>query len=50
MTIDEKDNMIEQLMVDGNAAMAATAASSHSDKGMVMECEVSNKDFVLSSR
>jgi hypothetical protein len=46
MTINEKDTMIKQAMADHNAAMAATAVSSHSDEGMVMEHEVSDKDFV----
>jgi hypothetical protein len=50
MTINEEDPMIEWIMADRDIAMAATAASPHSEEGKVMECEVSNKDFVRSSR
>jgi hypothetical protein len=42
--------MVECILANCDAAMAATAVLSHSDKGMVMECEVSNEDFVQSSR
>jgi hypothetical protein len=49
MTIDEEDKMIKQIMADCNAAMAATAVSPHLEEGKVLECEVSNEDFVWSS-
>jgi hypothetical protein len=46
MTINEKDEMFEQLLVDCDAAMAA---SMHSEEGTVIEYKVSNEDFVWSS-
>jgi hypothetical protein len=33
-----------------NAAMAATAALTQSEEAMIIECEVSEEDFVRSSR
>jgi hypothetical protein len=48
MTID--DQMIKLIMADRNAAMAATALSPHSEEGKVVECEISDKDFVWPSR
>jgi hypothetical protein len=50
LTIDEEDKMIEQIMADHDAAMAARAASPHSEDRKVMEYEVSDEDFVWSSR
>jgi hypothetical protein len=49
MTTNEKDNMIK-IFADRNTAMAAIAASMQSDAEMIVECKVSNKDFVWSSR
>jgi hypothetical protein len=37
--------MVEHILANHNAAMAATAVSLHSDEGTVMECEVSDKDL-----
>jgi hypothetical protein len=49
MTTDEQDNMIEKLLADRDAAMAATAASTQSEEATIIECEVSEEDFVRSS-
>jgi hypothetical protein len=49
MTINEEDQMIEQIMANHNVAMAATAVLPHLDKGKVIECEVSDEDFIQSS-
>jgi hypothetical protein len=49
MTSDEQDDMIEKLLADHNAAMAATAASTQSKKATIIECEVSEEDFVRCS-
>jgi hypothetical protein len=46
MTIDEKNDMIEQIMADHNAAIVIATASTHLEEGTIVECEVSNKDFV----
>jgi hypothetical protein len=40
MTIDEEDKMIEWIMADHDAAMAATAVSPHSEEGKVLEHKV----------
>jgi hypothetical protein len=50
MTTNEQDNMIEKFLANRNAAMAATAASTQSEEAMIIEREVSEKDFVQSSR
>jgi hypothetical protein len=50
MTMDERDKIIEQFMADHDTVMTVAAASTHSDEVTVMECEVSDKDFVWSSR
>jgi hypothetical protein len=42
--------MVEHILVNRDATMVTTAVLLHSDEGMVMECEVSDKDFVWSSR
>jgi hypothetical protein len=49
MTTDEQDNMIEKLLADRDAAMAATAASMQSEETMIIEREVSEEDFVRCS-
>jgi hypothetical protein len=49
MTTDEQDNMIEKLLADRDAAMAATAASMQSEEATILEREVSEEDFVWSS-
>jgi hypothetical protein len=41
MTTDEQDNMIEKLLADCDAAMAATAASTQSEEAMIVGREVS---------
>jgi hypothetical protein len=50
MTTDEKDDMIKKLLADRNATMAATAASMHLEEATIIECEVSEENFVWSSR
>jgi hypothetical protein len=47
--VDEEDDMVEHILANHNAAMAATAALVHSSEGMMIECEVSEEDFVWSS-
>jgi hypothetical protein len=42
--------MVEPILVNCNAAMAATAASIHSSKSMIIEHEVGEEDFIQSSR
>jgi hypothetical protein len=49
MTTDEQDNMIEKLLADRDAAMAATAASMQSEEAMIIEREVSEENFVQCS-
>jgi hypothetical protein len=52
MMLDEPDEFIQQVMANHNAAMAATAESMTlmgTRKGMVVEREVDNSDFVRSS-
>jgi hypothetical protein len=49
MTTDEQDNMIEKLLADCDAAMAATAASTQSEEATIIECEVSEQGFVRCS-
>jgi hypothetical protein len=47
--VDEEDEMVEHVLANRDAAMAATAASAHSSEGTIIEREVSEKDFVWSS-
>jgi hypothetical protein len=47
--VDEEDDMVEHILANRDAVMAATAASAHSSKGTIIECEVSEEDFVWSS-
>jgi hypothetical protein len=49
MTSDEKDDMIENLLADRDAAMAATAVSTQSEEATIIEREVSEEDFVRCS-
>jgi hypothetical protein len=42
--------MVKHILANCNAAMATTAASTHSSEGTIIECEVSEEDFVRSSR
>jgi hypothetical protein len=41
--------MVEHILANCDAAMAATAASMHSSKGTIIEREVSQEDFVQSA-
>jgi hypothetical protein len=50
MTTDEQDDMIEKLLANHDAAMAATAASTQSEEALIIEREVREEDFVWSSR
>jgi hypothetical protein len=47
--VDEEDDMVEHILANHDAAMAATAASAHSSKGTIIEREVTKEDFVQSS-
>jgi hypothetical protein len=47
--VDEEDEMVKHILANCDAAMAATAASVHSSEGPMIECEVSEEDFVWSS-
>jgi hypothetical protein len=47
--VDEEDEMVEHILANRDAAMAATAASAHSSEGPIIEREVSEEDFVRSS-
>jgi hypothetical protein len=47
--VDEEDEMVERVLANRDAAMAATAALVHSSEGTIIECEVSEEDFVRSS-
>jgi hypothetical protein len=49
MTTDEQDNMIEKLLADRDAAMAATAASMQSEEATIIERGVGGEDFVRCS-
>jgi hypothetical protein len=52
MTLDEEDHFIQQIMANHDAAMAATAVSTtqtSTSKGMLVEREVDDVDFVRSS-
>jgi hypothetical protein len=49
LTVDEEDDMVEHILANHDAAMAATAESTHSSEGTIIECEVSEEDFVWSS-
>jgi hypothetical protein len=48
--VDEEDEMVEHILANRDAAMAATAASTHSSEGTIIEREVSEEDSVRSSR
>jgi hypothetical protein len=41
--------MVEHILANRDAAMAATAALAHSSKGLIIDREVSEEDFVRSS-
>jgi hypothetical protein len=47
--VDEEDEMVKHILANRDAAMAATAALAHSPEGPIIECEVSEEDFVQSS-
>jgi hypothetical protein len=52
MTLDEQDDFIQQIMADHDTATAATMESTTqtgTSKGMLVEREVDNTDFVRSS-
>jgi hypothetical protein len=50
LTIDEEDDMVEHILVNHNATIAATAVLSHLSEGAIIECKVNKEDFVWSSR
>jgi hypothetical protein len=50
MTTNKQDDMIEKILADHDAALAATAASMQSEEATIVEREVSEEDFVQSSR
>jgi hypothetical protein len=53
MTLDEQDNFIQQIMANCDAAVAATAESTtatSTSEGTLVEREVNDSDFVMSSR
>jgi hypothetical protein len=50
MTTNEQDNMIEKLLADRDAAMAATAVSTQLEEATIIEHEISEEDFVQCSR
>jgi hypothetical protein len=50
MTTDEQDDMIEKILADCDAALAATGVSAQLEEATIMEHEVSKEDFVWSSR
>jgi hypothetical protein len=47
--VDEEDEMVERILANHDAAMAATAASAHSSEGLIIDRKVSEEDFVRSS-
>jgi hypothetical protein len=47
--VDEEDQMVEHILANRDAAMAATAALAHSSEGPIIERKVSEEDFVWSS-
>jgi hypothetical protein len=49
LTVDEEDEMIEHVLANRDAAMAATAASTNLSEGTIIERKVSGEDFVQSS-
>jgi hypothetical protein len=49
MTSDEQDDMIEKLLADCDAAMAATAELTQLEEATIIEREVREEDFVWSS-
>jgi hypothetical protein len=49
MTTNEQDDMIEKLLADRDAVMAATAALTQSEEATIIEREVREEDFVRSS-
>jgi hypothetical protein len=53
MTLDERDEFIQQVMANHDAAMAAIAESTThtgTSEGTLVEREVDDSDFVRSSR
>jgi hypothetical protein len=50
MTTNEQDDMMEKLLANHDAAITATAASTQLEEATIIECEVSEEDFVWSSR
>jgi hypothetical protein len=50
MTIDEQNGFIGRMMADCDAAIAALRGASPTSDRTVMECEVSEVDFLRSSR
>jgi hypothetical protein len=53
MMLDEQDKFIQEVMANCNTAMAAVAESTTltgTSKGMLVEREVDDSDFVRSSR
>jgi hypothetical protein len=53
MTLDEEDGFIQWIMANHDAAMAAAAVSTtqtDTSKGMLVEREVDDSDFMRSSR
>jgi hypothetical protein len=46
LTVDEEDDIVKHILANRDAAIAATAASTHSSKGTIIEHEVSEEDFV----
>jgi hypothetical protein len=47
--VDEEDDMVKCILANHDAAIAATAASTHLSEDIIIECEVSDEDFVWSS-
>jgi hypothetical protein len=50
MTIDEQDEFIQQMMADCNMTIAAFREASLMSDVTIIECKVSEVDFVRSSR
>jgi hypothetical protein len=50
MTTGEKDDMIEKILADHDAAIASTTALMQLEAETIIECKVSDEDFVWSSR
>jgi hypothetical protein len=49
LTVDEEDEMVERVLANRDAAMAATATSTQSEEATTIEREVSEEDFVRCS-